>query len=831
MGSTTGGFGLIFSLVFGVLPVLLADLAQPAIAQTITEDSSLSTRVTANGPVFTIHDGTRSGPNLFHSFDEFSIPLNGSAAFNNANDVVNIIGRVTGSSASSINGTITANGLANLFLLNTNGIVIGPGAQLEIGGSFVASTAESLSFSDGTVFSTAPTPQPSQLTISTPTGLQLGTSSGAIGMMGGPHNRVRLDNAALVVQSASNLSVEPGRTLALIGNEVSLDGGRLSTTGGRIELGGIASGEVAFSQMGAGYDFDYSEVNEFADIEISQSLIDGISQGGGMVQLQGQNVSLLNGAEVYIQNQAPVNTSGGISINAAQQLTVAGQSPITGAGSNISAESLGGPSGDINVAAQSIEFLGSVGIETIAGLAPGGNVTVNATDSILLAPEVTARHTTGIDTLSFGPVYAPVPAGEIKVTTNQLTILNGATIASLAYEAGNSGNVTVTAQSIQLDGITPVRLQPSIITSGTFNNGNAGNVLVNTERLDISAGGRIDSSTAAAGNAGSVTVNATESVTVSGRVANSINPSLIISSANLLDEALKNEFDLPDFPTGDSGDLTINTPVLSVTDGAQVTVRNDGTGQGGTLRVNADAIQLQDAGITASTRSGGGGNINLTSTGPLLLRDGSILSAEAGGTGDGGNITLGTPFLIALENSDIVANAFEGNGGEIQISAQSLLGTTFREQLTAESDITASSEFGVSGVVTISNLEVDPSSGVVALPENVADYSNQISAGCSNAQQSRFVASGRGGLSPDPTRQIMAQRTWRDLREVPATNSGSSVVTNVEARRQTEPAQLPLVEASGWRVDSAGETTLYAATDEGAIAPTTTANCLAHREA
>ena len=101
----------------------------------VVPDNTVGTTVNLNGTAFEINNGIRSGNNLFHSFSQFSVPTNGSAIFNNVTDVQNILNRVTGSQLSNIDGILKTQG--GLFLMNPNGIVFGPNARLELGGSFL----------------------------------------------------------------------------------------------------------------------------------------------------------------------------------------------------------------------------------------------------------------------------------------------------------------------------------------------------------------------------------------------------------------------------------------------------------------------------------------------------------------------------------------------------------------------------------------------------------------------------------------------------------------------------------------------------------------------
>ena len=123
---------------------------------------------------FVITNGTQVGSNLFHSFQEFSIPNNGSAIFNSPVSIINIIGRVTGNQPSFIDGSLQVVGQANLFFLNPNGIIFGKNGTLDLNGSFLATTAQAILFADGQAFGSTPAPTDSLLTVSVPIGLQFG---------------------------------------------------------------------------------------------------------------------------------------------------------------------------------------------------------------------------------------------------------------------------------------------------------------------------------------------------------------------------------------------------------------------------------------------------------------------------------------------------------------------------------------------------------------------------------------------------------------------------------------------------------------------------------
>ncbi|MFP4653775.1 MAG: filamentous hemagglutinin N-terminal domain-containing protein, partial [Phormidium sp.] len=167
-----------------VLLTLILALAadSPALGQ-ITPDATLpeNSRVTSEGSQLTIDGGTRAGSNLFHSFENFNLPANWQAHFNNPATIERIITRITGNQASQLDGLLRANHQASLIFLNPNGIEFGESAQLQLGGSFIASTAEALLFDDGRQYNAvSPSLDEPLLTVTVPVGLQFGDNPASI---------------------------------------------------------------------------------------------------------------------------------------------------------------------------------------------------------------------------------------------------------------------------------------------------------------------------------------------------------------------------------------------------------------------------------------------------------------------------------------------------------------------------------------------------------------------------------------------------------------------------------------------------------------------------
>lgn len=796
----------------GCCSFLLATVGMtlPAHAQVVS-DRTLNTTVTQSGNNFTITNGTTQGNNLFHSFSQFSVPTGGSAFFNNTTTIQNIFARVTGGNISNIDGLIRANGSANLFLLNPSGILFGPNARLNLGGSFTATTATSVSFADGTKFSATDTTAPPLLTISVPVGLQLGANARPITVQGaGSAATFDASTRVSLNLGTQGLQVNAGKTLALVGGDLAVTGGLLSAPGGRIELGSVIGGSVALNANSSGLTLSYPNASSFGNIQLTQRALASVrGTSPGSIQVQGAQVSLQGGSLVLVQNQG-TQTAGDIVVNAAKSLQITGKSPNFLASSALVNETTAaGAAGNILINTPSLLIdQGGFVLDRTFSAALGGNIGINAT-------EMTVNGFAPGDPNAFRAVSQIVVSshgrgkgGDLTIATRDLVISAGANVAARPFSLGNGGDVTVNADAIQVSNAgAPIGSYFSLLSAATFGFGNSGNLTVNTRTLSVQGGARVSASSIVFGNAGNLIINASESIEVDG-VKDAQNPSYIGTAVRPVGRV----------SNASAGNTTLNTPSLTINNGASVFVENRGSGQAGTLTVNANFLKLDNgASLSASTAAGGGGNLNLQLQDGLIMRHGSFISATAGGKGNGGNITISSPVIVGLENSDIIANAFQGRGGNINITTQGIIGLKYRDQLTPESDITASSRFGVSGTVQVNNIGVDPNSGLVELPTNVVDSSQQIVTGCAGSQGSSFIATGRGGVPQNPTQQVRKDRTWNDVRDL-------SAYRKVDKTIAQRPTAVPmLIQANTWQRHADGTVELIA--DQASAMNPTFATC------
>jgi filamentous hemagglutinin family protein len=793
--------------IFALISVVLTSVSyNSGVHAKVTPDSTLKTTVTG-GNNYTITNGNRVGNNLFHSFSEFSIPTNGSAFFDNANDIQNIFSRVTGGNLSNIDGLIQANGSANLFLLNPSGIIFGANARLDIGGSFVGTTGNSIKFADGTEFSAVNASSSPLLTMSVPIGLQMGQDSGAITVQGLGHRIIPPFSVAQELDLSNNptgLQVKAGNTLALIGSGLNFAGGIVAADGGgHIEIGSINHGLVRLNSTVTGWKGDYSQVEQFNDIHLAQQSLLDASGSNGSIQLQGQNINLTEGSTVVIQNLG--TQSQGITVHATGSLNLTGYTPDQKQGSIIAIENLGtSSSGDLVVSANQLFVQDGGQIQTFTPTAAAsGNISIDVEDLIYLNGFIPTNPTvnTKIITITDGSGKA----GDITISSGNLRVFNGASLISVTMGYGEGGAMQINAKDlIEIVGNNPIILVPSAISSATIGTGNANSILVNTSRLILRDGGVLGSNTLSQGRAGNVTVNASDFLEVSGKAPGSIRSSNIMSSSEILDQVVQETYGLPSIPTGDAGSLTINTPSLRISDSAFVSVKNDGPGRAGDLQINANLLFLYKEGsISASTASGNGGDIQLNLQDYLLMYQDSVISATAQGNGNGGNLSINSPVIVGLENSDIIANAVQGRGGNINISTQNIIGLEFRDILTPRTvltnDITASSQFNVNGTVQINNISIIPSSGLVELPANITDPSQQIAIGCADTSGSSFVATGRGGIPQNPTQEVRSDKPWSDVRDL------SSYRTTAQLQAQVLQSRGNLIQATSWHRNSQGK--------------------------
>ncbi len=621
----------------------------------VVTDGSLGPAGALSGPAFQIPAslGRKVDSNLFHSFSQFNLATGESATFSGPADVRNVFSRVTGGSASTIDGLLrsTIPG-ANFYLLNPHGVMFGANASVDVDGSFAVSTGDHLALSDGTNFNAAPGPGDAQLTSSPPA---------AFGFLPA--------NAGPISVQGSTLAGAAGATWSLIGGDVQMKDATLAASsvvirGGRLVMenakitttvlqpldrvdvklrqslaltAGSAIEATALGPTGTDPVIDVAA----PDVAISgASALTSIGAGAtraGNVRIRGANVALTTGGRVDA-NSFGAGAGGDIEVEARDV-------SIRGLGAGLGSQAAdAGPGGNVrlNLTGQLTFSAGGTIQTSTFGPAPSGNISVAAAN-------LSATGGSSFDTGIIANTLATGAAGNVTLTlSGKLEVAAGAKISSDTFGPGPGGDVTVTAQSAAILGRgLPAFTAISTETQGTVKGGRGGNIQLNIDgRLIVTGGGQITATSFGSGAGGNVDITA-GSVSISGAGAVFF-PGISARTLN---------------PTngGRGGDVRMNVGgLLDLVAGGKIAVSTAGSGAGGSAVIEAQSISVsgRDSQITAATSSGiaggAGGNLAIR-TGLLLVSDLGEISASTTGTGAGGSLDIAA-LRVRLDGGRITAD-------------------------------------------------------------------------------------------------------------------------------------------------------------------------------
>ncbi len=685
-----------------------------------------------------IEGGATRGTNLFHSFTNFNVDAGKGVYFSNPADINNILTRVTGSSQSNIFGTLGVLGNANLFLINPNGISFGPNAQLDVKGSFVASTADKIVFDNYDFTTTNPTAPP-LLTVNIPLGLGFRNNPGDI--------NVDLVGSTLAFNNGQGLKVPEGKTLALIGGNVNINGNGVDaeglragilSPGSRVQLGGLTqTGTVNFNEN---FYSTFPQGVTRGNVSLSNGAeINVRAAGGGSITINSRNLNVNENSRVRAGIQKNLGSAnaqaGNIEINNIEQVTI--DNAVI---ANIVDEFGKGNAGDINIHTSSLTLKNGSTINTsvFAASSEGnaGNVTIDTanltlengnfisadTNGIGNAGNVAIKATQGVTVGGFLSSdvnnTAQGNSGGITIDTSTLTLENGGFISASTYGKGNAGNVAIQAnQGVTVGGF----LSSGVTRTG---DGNSGGITIDTSTLTLKNTGIINATTSGKGDAGNIAIKATQGVNVrenallsSGvtRTGDGNSGGITIDTSTL---TLENDgiISANTSGKGNAGNIAIKaTQGVNVRGDLSSGVFNTGEGNSGDITITTPTLNLENAGIISTSILGKGdaGNITINATQGVtvggLLTSGVFSTIETIDRNSGGKITINTATLTVENGGSINASTYgKGDAGNIAIQANQ--GVNVRGRLTSEVRDTGE---GSSGGITIDTSTLTVGSGGV----------------------------------------------------------------------------------------------------------------------
>ncbi len=599
----------------------------------IVRDGSLGSSPAGSlaGPDFTISgdlghtvcNEAKTSCNVFHSFSQFNIHAGESATFTASPNVApgsiaNVFARVTGASISSINGVLSTSELprADFFLMNPNGVVFGPNAQLDVAGSFLVTTASELHLADGGRFAaTDSQPGAGVLTIAAPS---------AFGFLPVSKSLVEDSVPAGINVSQASLEVSQGMTLSAVGGDIQIKGANLNAPSGDVTLISLTSaGQLEWGSTEKIQD-SITSFESLGSIDLSQATkIDVSGNGGGGVVILGDQFQMTGGSEINGDTT--------------------GSAP--GKGIDIQVR------GDFSVGESS-----RVGATTFDS-GPAGGVIVRAGGTILIDTNGLITSNSGIDVSIGGGDGGGQGTGGG----------DGGGQGSGGGDGGGQGSGGGDGGGQSSGGGDGGGQGSGGGDGGGIELGDAGDILLAAQSIEILDGARVESSSSGPGEGGSVHMIATGQVTISG-----------ISRDGEFRSGVRAKALGTDPNAGDSGDIRIDAGAVTVSGGAQIDSSTIGPGTGGTVQLTAaNSIDIFGLGtrISSDTRvEGDGGNIRFQA-GRVTLNDRATVTATTSGMGNAGQINLSMLQSLVLEGASRISTSTsgQGRGGAVIVESEQIL--------------------------------------------------------------------------------------------------------------------------------------------------------------
>jgi filamentous hemagglutinin family protein len=522
-------------------------------------------------------------------------------------------------------------------------------------------------------------------------------------------------------------------------------------------IGGILPGNTIISPVQQPFSPEAS-----TPVPVSSPVGVSVAQlnGGGDIAITGQNISLSDNSFVSTGllpgagNAA--SQTGNVNVNATGLLQLSNGSSIA----SIIAPNASGNGGKIEVATGSLQISDSSRlIANTFGLGNSGGITVNVEGEILInGLSEDDQAATGI--FSVVNPDAQGNGGNIDIFSSSLTVADGATLSASSFGTGNSGNVTITTDATTAfsgtssDGQAPSAVYSRIETEAE---GQGGNIAINTGSLEVTDGATLGTSTFGVGNAGSITIQANDTVAFKGLSSNGQQSSTAFTSVE-------------EGGQGNGGNINIQARTLEIigTENSEfvpgISSSAVGNGNAGEISIFVEEeIVINNGQVeTFSERTFGG---NITAIAEQILLEGNaggdFETQVLSGAGTGGNITLiASSFIFALDDSDILASAIEGQGGNINLQARGFFGDNFSPaSLTANPEVL---DFNnrvdinaigiISGAVSIPNVNF-LEYGLTALPETIIPTDQLLVGSCiarSEEERATFARTGNGGIPTRP---------------------------------------------------------------------------------